>query len=83
MLLGIGAIGFMMRRFGLPIVPMIVGVILIPKAETQMRRALQLSDGQLSGLLNSPFTVVVYLIVLALLLLPLVKRVADRRATEA
>ena len=79
-LLGIGAIGFMTRRFGLPIVPLIVGVILIPKAETQMRRALQLSDGQLGGLFNTPFTIVVYLSVVALLLAPLVQRLVRRRA---
>src|SRR3712207_3136320 len=66
-LLGIGAIGFMMRRFGLPIVPMIVAVILIPRAETQLRRALQLSDGEISGLVNSAFSIVVYVLIVALL----------------
>jgi putative tricarboxylic transport membrane protein len=79
LLLGIGAIGFMMRRFGLPIVPLIVGVILLPKAERQLRRALQLSDGDLSGLVNTPFTVLVYLGVLAILMLPLIVKLVQRR----
>jgi putative tricarboxylic transport membrane protein len=78
-LLGVGAIGFMMRRFGLPLVPMIVAVILIPKAETQMRRALTLSDGEISGLFNSTFSVLVYILVLALLLLPLVAKIVQQR----
>jgi putative tricarboxylic transport membrane protein len=73
-LLAIGALGFTMRRFGLPIVPLIVGVILLPNAEQQMRRALQLSGGQLSGLVNSPFGIVVYTIIVALLVVPLLRR---------
>jgi putative tricarboxylic transport membrane protein len=78
-LLGIGAIGFMMRRFGLPIVPLIVGVILIPRAERQLRRALQLSDGHvISGLVNSWFTVIVYLIVIGIVATPIVAALARR-----
>jgi putative tricarboxylic transport membrane protein len=68
-----------MRRFGLPIVPLIVGVILLPNAERQMRRALQLSDGHVSGLVNSTFSVVVYAPVGALLAFPLVRSAIRRR----
>ena len=82
-LLGIGAIGFIMRRFGLPVVPLVVAVILLPKAETQMRRSLQLSDGSISGLFSSPFAIAVYVIVAALLLLPLVRHLRGRRAVTA
>jgi putative tricarboxylic transport membrane protein len=77
-LLAIGAIGFMMRRFGLPIVPLVVAVILVPKAETQMRRALQISDGSISGLFNSPFAVCIYVGVAAILLMPLARRLRAR-----
>ena len=34
-----------MRRFGLPVLPLIIGVILGPRVELQGRRALQLSRG--------------------------------------
>ena len=83
LLLVVGALGFMMRRFGLPIVPLIVAVILLPRAERQLRRALQISNGDLSGLVNTPFAVIVYLLVVALLLLPLVVRVVRRRQATA
>jgi putative tricarboxylic transport membrane protein len=46
----------------------------LPNAEQQMRRALQLSGGQLSGLVNSPFSIVVYTIIVALLVVPLLRR---------
>ncbi|MEN3298996.1 tripartite tricarboxylate transporter permease [Pseudonocardia sp.] len=85
LLLAFGLLGFTMRRFGLPIVPLIVGVILLPNAERQMRRALQLSDGQVSGLVNSTFSAVVYTLIAALLLFPLIRALVARvrRGTEA
>jgi putative tricarboxylic transport membrane protein len=67
-------LGFAMRRYGLPILPAIIGVILGPAAEVQMRRALQLADGSLTGLVNTVFSVTVYAIVLVILLWPLVRR---------
>ncbi|WP_410641358.1 tripartite tricarboxylate transporter permease [Amycolatopsis sp. lyj-346] len=70
----IGAIGFVMRRYGLPVLPAIIGVILGPAAEQQMRRALQLSDGALSGLVNTWLSVAIYVVVLALLVLPLIRK---------
>jgi putative tricarboxylic transport membrane protein len=75
----IGVLGFAMRRYGLPILPAVIGVILGPAAEQQMRRALQISDGSLTGLVNTTFSVVVYAIVLVVLLWPLVRRFTRAR----
>jgi putative tricarboxylic transport membrane protein len=75
----IGLLGLVMRRYGLPVLPAIIGVILGPSAELQMRRALQLSDGSLSGLFNTPFAITVYVIIAVILFFPLIKRVAGRR----
>jgi putative tricarboxylic transport membrane protein len=78
-LLAIGLLGFMMRRYGLPVVPAIIGVILGPRAEVQLRRALQLSNGELSGLFNSPLAITIYTIIALVLLWPLVNRFVIRR----
>ncbi|AIJ22165.1 tripartite tricarboxylate transporter permease [Amycolatopsis methanolica] len=75
----IGVIGFAMRRFGLPVLPAIIGVILGPAAEQQMRRALQISDGDLTGLVNSPLAIGVYVLVAVLLAWPLVRKLVRRR----
>jgi putative tricarboxylic transport membrane protein len=79
LLLAIGALGFMMRRFGLPLLPAIIGVILGPFAEAELRQALQLSNGDVSGLLE-PMSIVVYSIVAVILLWPLVRKLLPRRA---
>ena len=73
-LLVIGLLGFMMRRYGLPVVPAIIGVILGPRAELQLRRALQISNGELSGLVDSPLAIIIYAAILLILLWPLVRR---------
>ncbi|MER7012713.1 tripartite tricarboxylate transporter permease [Saccharopolyspora sp. NPDC000359] len=76
----IGVIGFAMRRYGLPVLPAIVGVILGPAAELQMRRALQISDGSLTGLVNSPLAITVYVVIALLLTWPLWNRLVRRSA---
>ena len=68
-----------MRRYGLPVLPAIIGVILGPDAELQLRRALQIADGDWSTLVSTPFAVIVYLVILALLLLPAIRAVLSRR----
>lgn len=82
LLFAIGVLGFAMRRYGLPVLPAVIGVILGPAAELQMRRALQLSDGSLIGLVNSPMAVTVYVIVAGILAWPLLRRLVKRPSGE-
>jgi putative tricarboxylic transport membrane protein len=67
LLLAFGVLGFAMRRFGIPVLPLIVGVILGPKMEAQLTEALALSGGDWSTLWSEPVAVIVY-VVIALLL---------------
>lgn len=55
--------------------PLILGVILGPLMEVKMREALDLSDGEVSGLFDEPLAIFVYvLVVLALVLPPVIAR---------
>lgn len=56
----LGLLGLAMRRFGLPVLPLIVGVILGPAMELQLTQALQISQGDLSTLWSEPVAVAVY-----------------------
>ncbi|MEY7978504.1 tripartite tricarboxylate transporter permease [Streptomyces pilosus] len=82
LLLIIGLVGFGMRRYGLPVLPAVIGVILGPAAEQQLRRALQISDGSVAGLADTPFSVTVYAVVVLLLGWPLVRRVLPRKGAR-
>lgn len=62
-LLVIGLTGFGMRRYGLPVLPAVLGVILGPAAEQPLCRALQIRGGSVTGLVTTPFSVTVHVIV--------------------
>jgi putative tricarboxylic transport membrane protein len=78
-LYALGLLGFTMRRFGLPVAPAIIGVILGPLAEKQLRRALAISDGDYSTLVSSPIAISQYVVAALLLLGPVVARLVARR----
>ena len=77
-LLVLGVLGFMMRRYGLPVLPLILGVILGPRLEKQLRTSLQLSEGHISGLWSEPVAVGVYVIVAVILVWPLLTRLRGK-----
>lgn len=52
----IGALGYLMRRFDIPVGPAVVAVILGPMAEIQFRRALQISQGDYSVFVTRPIS---------------------------
>ena len=68
--LAIGILGLLFRRFGYPITPLILGVILGPNAEVELRRALQVTNGDPSALVSTPFTIVVYTALVLVLVIP-------------
>jgi putative tricarboxylic transport membrane protein len=70
LLLVFGLLGVMMRRFGLPVLPLILGVILGPIMETKLREALTISGGDLSTLWSEPLAVAVYVVIALLLVVP-------------
>jgi putative tricarboxylic transport membrane protein len=59
-----------MRRFGFPTAPVVVGMILGPLAEAQMRNALSIGEGKWGIFLERPGSVVLLIVVVAVLLLP-------------
>ncbi|KOX14164.1 tripartite tricarboxylate transporter TctA [Saccharothrix sp. NRRL B-16348] len=77
-LLVIGVAGFFMRRHGYPVAPLVVGLILGPMAEEQVRRTLQISEGDPAALVASPFAAVAYAVLAAALVVTVVLRVRRR-----
>ena len=78
LLLVFGLLGLMMRRFGLPVLPLIIGVILGPRIERQLRQSLQLGGGDWTSLFTEPVAIIVYILIVALLVTPLILRLLHR-----
>ena len=55
-----GVPGFFMRRYGYPIAPMMVGLILGPILENQLRHTLAISQGDPPALIASPIAATIY-----------------------
>lgn len=82
-LIVLGFLGFLMRRYGLPLAPLLIGVILGPLAETELRRALAVSGGDPTALVSSPTTIVVYVFLAGALVVTAVQHLRHRRAERA
>ncbi|PSH57373.1 MULTISPECIES: tripartite tricarboxylate transporter permease [Phyllobacterium] len=74
MLLAFGVLGYILRRFGYPIAPVVVGLILGPMAEQQLRRALAISQGDATVLVGSPIAVILLVLAVCAVVVPLIMR---------
>ncbi|WP_421953059.1 tripartite tricarboxylate transporter permease [Pelagibacterium sp.] len=74
LLLFFGLLGFVMRRFGYPLAPVLVGAILGPLAEEQLRRGLMINRGDWMFLLTSPIALTIYAIAAIAVFGPIVWR---------
>lgn len=72
MLAVFGVLGFLMRRFDYPIAPVVVGLILGPMAEAQLRRAMSISLGDPMVLVQSPIAATLLAIAVIALIVPFV-----------
>lgn len=57
-LLFFGVLGYLMIKFGFPLTPLVLGFILGPLLETNLRRGLMLSQGDFMPFLTSPISAV-------------------------
>lgn len=82
-MIAFGLIGFMMRETGFPVAPMILGVVLGPILDNNLRRSLSISQGDPLQFVSRPISIVIACMVLFIVLvsLPPVQR-AIRAALE-
>jgi putative tricarboxylic transport membrane protein len=67
LLYAVGAIGCVMRLYEFPLVPAVLGLVLGPMAELQFRRAIAISEGDLTVFVTRPISAI--LIVMAVIIL--------------
>lgn len=77
-----GLLGFAMRRWGFPVAPAVIGLILGPLAETQFRRALSISQGDASVFITQPISASLLALTAALIVVPWMVRVQRRKTRQ-
>jgi putative tricarboxylic transport membrane protein len=70
LMLGLGLVGVVMRRYDFPTAPVIVGLILGPVAEAQMRNALSIGEGSWRVFLERPMSLTLLVVVALVLVTP-------------
>lgn len=70
MMAGLGVVSYIMRVYGFPIAPLLIGLILVPLAENQLRTALAAGQGNFLVLLESPIAVGFYIAAILFLSVP-------------
>jgi putative tricarboxylic transport membrane protein len=80
MLAVFGLMGYVMRCADVPVAPAIIGLILGPLAEQQLRRALAISQGDPTVFLTRPLSATILAIALAVFLLPPLYQLYRRRS---
>ncbi len=80
LLYAIGLVGVVMRRYDFPTAPVVVGMILGPLAEAQLRNALSIGEGKWGVFLERPMSATLLGVVVAVLVLPrLIRMVRSSR----
>jgi len=60
-----GILGYFLRRFGFPLGPLVIGIILGPIADSNLRRSIMLAEGHLLiELLGRPISVVLLILLI-------------------
>ena len=64
-----------MRRYGIPLAPVMIGVVLGPLAETSLRNAMMSSGGHVTDLFSSAISLTLYGILLIVILYTIWRRI--------
>lgn len=80
-MVGFGVLGFILRRYGYPMAPLVLGIVLGDLLEKNFRRGLVLSDGDLLPFFTRPISAVLFgaIVLIIVLRLPPVRRLFSRK----
>ncbi|AUL48964.1 tripartite tricarboxylate transporter TctA [Bordetella trematum] len=79
----IGTIGYFLRKFGVPMAPLVLGVVLGDMMEQNLRRALSITNGDVSVLFQSGVSIGLWIAALAVVVVPQSLRYLRRKRSEA
>ncbi|AVJ30763.1 tripartite tricarboxylate transporter permease [Achromobacter spanius] len=81
---GIGTLGYFLRKFGVPMAPLVLGVVLGNMMEQNLRRALSMTDGDVVVLFASPVSIALWAGAAAVVIVPqILRRVRAARKVAA
>lgn len=80
---GLGVAGYLLRKQGMPMAPLILGFVLGDLMEQNLRRALSITNGELGILVESPISIGLWAGAVAMVVVPPLMRLRARRRQPA
>ena len=80
---GFGVVGYLLRKQGVPMAPLILGFVLGDLMEQNLRRALSITNGELGILFESPISIGLWIGAAAMVVVPPLMRMLRRAASRA
>lgn len=78
LMVALGVLGYFLRKLNFPLSALILGYVLGELMESSLRRALSISQGDISILFHSPITQVLWVLVVLMVLLPVYRSVRNK-----
>lgn len=79
-MLAFGAVGFVMSQLGFPVIPMLLGIVLGPIAEPNLRKALINSSGDWTIFLTKPLSLIFIVLALITFFTPLIRTYISKKS---
>lgn len=78
-----GVVGYLMRLFGFPVAPVVIGLVLGPQFEMSLRQGLILTDNSFLAFFEHPIALGLFGVTIMILVLPAIRALWRRRAEGA
>lgn len=78
----LGIIGYILRKLDFPTGPIILGFVLAELMEQNLRRALAITNGDASILIESPISITLWILAVLVLVVPVVLRARSRKVKQ-
>ena len=82
MVVGIGVIGYFLRKFNVPMAPLVLGVVLGDVMEQNLRRALSITNGEFSILFESNISIGLWIAAVLVGVVPPLMRAISKRKSQ-
>lgn len=82
MVVGIGVIGYFLRKFNVPMAPLVLGVVLGDVMEQNLRRALSITNGEISILFESNISIGLWIAAVLVGIVPPLMRAISKRKSQ-
>ena len=76
---GFGVAGYLLRKQGMPMAPLILGFVLGDLMEQNLRRALSITNGEVGILFESPISIGLWVCAAAMVVVPPLVRLRGKR----